>query len=220
MIHIVTPERAHFYRDELREMHRLRYRVFKERMHWDVDGENGEEYDEFDDCEATYLLAYDRPDELAGAWRVLPTTGPYMLRDVFSHLLEDMPAPRDSLIWETSRFAVDCDLDCEAGLSALNRITAEMFCGLLEHCLATGVREMVTVYDIRIARLLSRLGGPLWSKPKWRSGRHMIGDWVAYAGRWDVTEAVLLAIRERNDIHGSVLAAPKGPMEFAGRAAA
>ena len=166
------------------------------------------ERDWFDDFGPTYVLAYDRAADLVGAWRLLPTTGPYMLRDVFPDLLEGTPAPRDPSIWETSRFAVDCDLSAEDGLRAVNRITAEMFCGLLEHCLANDIREMITVYDARIARLLNRLGGPCWSTPKWRSGRHQIGNTRAYAGRWDVTPEILLAIRERGAIRGSVLAPP------------
>ncbi len=208
MIRIVTPDVAGQFTAELEAMHRLRYRVFKERMNWDVPVVDGMERDRFDDCRPTYVLAYDVMKIMAGAWRLLPTTGPYMLRDVFPDLLEGTPPPCHPGIWETSRFAVDCDLDTADGLKAVNRITAEMFCGLLEHCLANGIHEMITVYDARIARLLGRLGGPRWSTPKWRSGRHQIGDTRAYAGRWDVAPEILLAIRERGGIAGSVLMAP------------
>ena len=208
MIRIVTPDIAGQFAAELAEMHRLRYRVFRERMNWNVQVVDGMERDQFDDCRPTYLLAYDRTHCLAGAWRLLPTTGPYMLRDVFSELLEGTTPPCHPGIWETSRFAVDCDLDTTDGLKAVNRITAEMFCGLLEHCLANAIHEMITGYDARIARLLGRLGGPRWSTPKWRSARHQIGDTRAYAGRWDVAPEILLAIRERGGIAGSVLMAP------------
>lgn len=208
MIRIVTPEIADQFTVELAAMHRLRYRVFKERMNWDVQIVDGLERDRFDDCRPTYVLAYDGAGGLAGAWRLLPTTGPYMLRDVFSDLLEGTPAPCHQSIWETSRFAVDCDLDAADSLTAINRVTAEMFCGLLEHCLANQIGEMITVYDARIARLLGRLGGPRWSTPKWRSSRHQIGDTRAYAGRWDVTPEILQTIRERGGIAGSVLIEP------------
>ena len=220
MIHIVTPEYAGFYQSELKEMRRLRYRVFKERMNWEVDAVDGEERDQFDDCRPTYVLAYDRPDTLIGSWRLLPTTGPYMLRDVFSHLLEGMAPPNDAATWETSRFAVDCDPTSKAGLCTVNRVTGEMFCGLLEFCLQSGVRNMVSVYDVRIARLLNRLGGPLWSQPKWRSARHRIGDTIAFAGMWDVTQEILDEIRDRCGIQSSVLALPRGSAEYATKVAA
>ncbi len=36
MIQLITPDRYGAFLDELAEMHRLRYRIFKERLGWDV----------------------------------------------------------------------------------------------------------------------------------------------------------------------------------------
>lgn len=220
MIHIVTPDLAYCYRDELRAMHRLRYRVFKQRMKWDVEGVNGEERDHFDDLGPTYVLGCDGGDDVVGSIRLLPTTGPYMLRNVFSELLDDAPAPGHPLIWESSRFAVDCAVKGKSGLKALSRLSAELFCGALEHCLANGIREMVMVYDSRVARVFDRMGGPVSDRPIWRSSPRPIGNTIAYAASWKVDEGTLEIIRERNDIHGSVLAVPKGRPAFTDRVAA
>ena len=161
VIHVVTPKDYAAYRHELDAMHRLRHRVFRERLQWDVSSVEGRERDEFDDLCPTYLLAGDR--DVLGTWRLLPTTGPYMLRDVFCVLLENQPTPNDPSMWETSRFAVDCQPSGAKGLNAVSQITRELFCGLVEYCLEQGVREVWPVYDARVARLLVRIGcSPGW----------------------------------------------------------
>ena len=199
MIEVVTPENYGQHRARLDAMHRLRYEVFHERLKWRVNSKNGRERDEFDDLSPIYLLAGG--DQVSGTWRLLPTTGPYMLNTVFSVLMEDEPAPCDPRVWETSRFAVSSELQGEDGLAAVNRITGELFCGLVEFCLTRGIREIVTAYDIRIARLLPRVG----CTPTWRSGRHRICDTIALAGRFDISEEQLEKIRRATGICGSVL---------------
>ena len=84
MIDIITAASVGTDSKALEDMHRLRHRVFKERLRWDVQSKNGMERDEYDDLDAIYLLAYDDNEILRGTWRLLPTTGRYMLRDVFS----------------------------------------------------------------------------------------------------------------------------------------
>ncbi len=201
MIEIVTPTLVGSYTAELEAMYRLRYRVFKERLKWEVETRNGMERDGFDDLSPTYLLAYDAAENIVGTWRLLPTTGPNMLRDVFPELLEGQPAPCDPAIWETSRFAVDCGLDGDEGLRAVNRITSEMFCGLVEYGIGLGVTEIVTVYDIRIARLLGRVG----CEPTWQSRRRRVGGTIAIAGRFDVDDTVLANLRAAGGITSSVI---------------
>ncbi len=70
------------------EMFRMRAEVFSGRLGWDVKVENGREIDRFDAEDPLYLLSLDeRSGQLRGAVRLLPTTGPNMLRDVFSVLM-------------------------------------------------------------------------------------------------------------------------------------
>ena len=207
MITVVPPRLRDYYGAELAEMHRLRHRVFVERLGWNVRSFGGLEVDAFDMLEATYLLAGDDP--IVGSWRVLPTTGPYMLKDVFAELLEGQPAPCDPAVWEMSRFAVDHGPQEDKGLSALSAATGEMFCGLVEYALEQGVRELWTVYDIRIARLLDRVG----CRPFWRSGRRRIGQTIAVAGRFEVSERVLTELRATNAVAGSVLNPLAEPQE-------
>ena len=92
--------------DVLQEVYRLRDAVFRERLAWDVASQDGCERDRYDDFCPVYLIANDDDGRVEGCWRLLPTTGPYMLRDVFPELLDGHPPPAAADVWEISRFAV------------------------------------------------------------------------------------------------------------------
>ena len=201
MIEVITPELYQDWQSALQEMHRQRYRVFKERMRWDVSGTNGEERDQYDELGPTYILAFNAGERLVGSWRLLPTTGPFMLRDEFAALMAGSQPPSRPGLWESSRFAVEAEGKRDASLAALSPVTSELFCGLIEHCLDSGIDEVVTVYDVRIARLLPRIG----CAPKRTTGVVTIGTTRTLAGWFDISEAVLATVREAGVIEGSVI---------------
>jgi acyl homoserine lactone synthase len=201
VIDILTKADSRSRAEDFEAMFRLRYRVFKERLNWDVRTWRGLERDQFDDLDPHYIMAFDRADRLVGSWRMLPTTGPYMLRDVFPALLDGMPAPHHPRTWEGSRLSVDCEYAGRAGLAALSRVTSRIFCAVVEFCVANGYDEVVTVYDARIGRLLPRLG----CRPNWRSRQIRIGNTVTMAGRFDANPEVLSRMREINGIRGPVI---------------
>jgi hypothetical protein len=47
MLQLINPDRYGEFIDDLAEMHRLRYRIFKERLGWDVQVSGDMEVDEF-----------------------------------------------------------------------------------------------------------------------------------------------------------------------------
>ena len=201
MIVIVDPPSYAAYAAELREMHRMRYRVFKGRLDWDVTVEDGMERDQFDVLDPTYVLAFGDADRLVGSWRLLPTVGPTMLGDVFPELLDGEEMPCSPTIWETSRFVDDARSHGDGSLGSINHTTSEIFCGLIEHCIAEGIQEIVTVYDLLIARILPRVG----CHPKWRGSVHRVGKTRALAGRFDADDEQLARIRAIGGIAESVL---------------
>ena len=107
MLQLINPERYGEFIDDLAEMHRLRYRIFKERLGWDVQVSGDMEVDEFDAYRPVYLLQRSEDSRVQGCVRLLPTTGPNMLRDTFPELLDAQAAPASGAIWESSRFGVD-----------------------------------------------------------------------------------------------------------------
>jgi acyl homoserine lactone synthase len=80
MIQFITADCYGTFLTDLAEMHRLRYRIFKQRLGWDVEVGGDMEVDEFDACRPAYLLQKDDDGRIQGCVRLLPTIGPTMLR--------------------------------------------------------------------------------------------------------------------------------------------
>jgi len=191
------------------DMHRLRKRVFKDRLGWDVQvTASGLEVDAFDLPDTVYLLAISKDQRVIGSWRLLPTTGTTMVHDLWPHFLENLPLPRDRSLWEVSRFAVDCPLDdaAEAKEQAQHAIQ-EMFCGLTELCLLCGIQEVVTLYDMRLARLLQRLD----CHPRLVSPRQRVGDVLCQVGAFVTDAALLEKLRKATGLNTPLIHADQLP---------
>ncbi len=89
-----------------KSMYRDRADQFKTRLGWDVTvNDAGEERDNYDDLNPLYVI-WQKPDgSHGGSMRFLPTTGPTMVNDHFSHLTSGGPIT-SPLIWECTRFAL------------------------------------------------------------------------------------------------------------------
>lgn len=187
------------------DMHRLRRRVFRDRMGWEVAiSREGLEVDQFDLPETVYLLALDDAGRVIGNWRLLPASGPTMIRNVWPQFLRSIEMPHDPQVWEASRFAVDSlDGDSEKGLAQVSRAVQELFCGLTELCLLCGIREVFTLYDMRIARLLKRLN----CHPRLVSERLAIVDNLAEVGAFVTDEAMLYRLRTASGIRAPLITA-------------
>ena len=75
MIQLITADRYGAFFGDIAEMHRLRYRIFKDRLGWDVQVSGDMEIDEFDACRPVYLLQRTEDSGVQGCVRLLPTTG-------------------------------------------------------------------------------------------------------------------------------------------------
>lgn len=205
MIMLIGPEAYAHFREELTEMHRLRYRVFKERMAWTVTAQGDQEIDSFDANSPVYLL-YRRRDEMPieGCVRLLPSTGPTMVRDVFGALTEGGVVATTPAVWESSRFAVDISGATDAPKRGLVSPAYELFAGMIEFGLHRKLIAIVTVTDVRMERILRWANWPLR-----RIGQPcMIGKTAALAGYLEVSFEALHRLRQRSGIRGPVLWAP------------
>ncbi|MGE3770530.1 MAG: acyl-homoserine-lactone synthase [Bdellovibrionales bacterium] len=140
-------------------MHRLRARVFKDKMQWDVnvDGQ-GLEVDEFDLPQTVYVLALDDNRTVIGNWRMVPTSGPTMIRNLWPQFLGSIEMPSSDDVWEVSRFTVNSTKgDTSEGKQEAQQAIAELFCAMTELCMRCGIKEIYTMYDNRIARMIQRL---------------------------------------------------------------
>jgi acyl homoserine lactone synthase len=204
MMQLITADYYSNFVDAVAEMHRLRYRVFKERLDWDVQFSGDMEIDEFDALHPAYLIRRASDYRVQGCVRLLPSTGPTMLRNTFPILLEGACAPSSPAIWESSRFALDIAADAPKGGHGLATATYELFAGMIEFGLSRQLTEIVTVTDARMERILRRAGWPLRriGKPQ------QFGSTLAVAGYLEVTSQALARVYTAGGLRGPVLWAP------------
>jgi acyl homoserine lactone synthase len=204
MMQLIAAEYYGQFVSEIAEMHRLRYRVFKERLDWEVQFSGDLEIDQFDALHPTYLVQRGSGGRLQGCVRLLPSTGPTMLRDTFPILLDGAPSPFSATIWESSRFALDLGADLPKAIHGLAAATYELFAGMIEFGLSRQLTEVVTVTDARMERILRRAGWPLR-----RIGRpRALGNTLAVAGFLEVSIESLARVRAAGGLEGPVLWAP------------
>ena len=154
---IEMPNPAAATSQKLEGMFRLRHEVFKERLAWDVGSRAGKERDIFDDLDPVYIVCED-DGEVLGSWRLLPTTGPYMLQDVFPELLHGQAAPNAPDVWEISRFAVSKRVLGNESLGTINKVTNLLLDQLFAFSAARNISRIVAVSDVRFERILKRAG--------------------------------------------------------------
>ncbi|HVB18372.1 MAG TPA: acyl-homoserine-lactone synthase [Stellaceae bacterium] len=204
MMQLITSELYGEFVNELAAMHRLRYRVFKDRLHWDVQVSGDLEIDEFDALHPAYLLQRGADGSFQGCVRLLPSTGPTMLRDVFPSLLGSSQVPAVASLWESSRFALDLPPEARKAETGIAVATFELFAGMIEFGLSRRLTDIVTVTDARMERILRRAGWPLRRIAEPRA----IGNTLAVAGYLEVSTAALLRIRNGGGITSPALWAP------------
>ncbi|HEY8118949.1 MAG TPA: acyl-homoserine-lactone synthase [Methylophilaceae bacterium] len=147
--------RREFRNEDLWEMHKLRAKVFKDRMGWEVPIMSGMEIDGYDAIDPYYMLVKEESGKLRGCWRILPTEGPYMLKDSFPQLLHGEVAPANRKIMELSRFAIESEGNQSFGFS---EITMESIREIIAYGHRIGIDQYVTVTTTAIERLLRRAG--------------------------------------------------------------
>lgn len=146
------------HRTHLDGIFQLRHEVFIKHLDWKLESTNGLETDCYDTDDTIYGIAIDWSGLTEGCFRLLPTTGPNMLADLFPEVLHGQPVPCDPRILESSRFAV---LPSSRRLNHKKELIATT-CRLLLVQLMYGIKhdikKIVSVTDIRFERILLESG--------------------------------------------------------------
>ena len=159
MIYVIDSLNRTEYPKLLTDMFRLRKRVFHDRLGWDVQITDGQETDLFDRLDPAHIVSVDDDGEVVGCMRLLQTTGPHMLADVFSSILDGEPPLRSSTVWEATRFCVDTQrLSGGRGRNSISYVTSEVMIGAFEFAMSAGVQDAVAVIDPVMNRVLQRSG--------------------------------------------------------------
>jgi len=141
VLHVVTAKNRSRY-DRLRDsMHRDRKSVFVDRLGWALEIADGErEIDQFDTPDAVYVIEADAEQRHLASLRLLPTTKPHLMSEVFPFLCEG-EVPRGPDIWELTRLCVRPDLP----RSEQQRLRGIVWHGALQFAFATGIRKFTGV---------------------------------------------------------------------------
>ena len=153
---IAIGNRGEFAPVLMQSMHEFRREMFVQRLGWSLPLLEGHERDQYDRDDTVYFVAVDSADSVTACARLLPTTGAYMLPDLFPQLLGTTTAPHHSTIWELSRFAANVRTTREGRVLSLSRPTFELLSSVLDFARARDIEHLVLVTSIAIERLLLR----------------------------------------------------------------
>lgn len=203
MILVVDAINKHLHLEVLDEMFQLRARVFGDRLGWDVKISDGREIDEFDRLNPAYVIGLDNNYEVVACVRALQTTGPHMLADVFSDILQGEPPLRSATLWESTRFCVDTDRLTMSGRGpgSVSRATCELMIGSLEYARESGIEDIITVIDPVMNRVLKRSDN---APCDYIGATVQMGKTKALAALLDCSEERIARVRAFADITGDV----------------
>ena len=144
----------------LDKMFRLRKRVFFDQLGWQVEVDGDLEIDRYDVLNPVYLIwaSADR-SKLYASIRLMPTTGPTLLYDVFRSTFPHGAGLSAPGIWEGTRACVDAEavhadypgIDAARAFSML--VLASSECAF-----AHGIRTIVSNYELQVLRIYRRAG--------------------------------------------------------------
>lgn len=143
MVSVVTNRNRHGFEPLIADMHRDRKRVFVDALKWNVPVvDDVFEIDQFDTSAAVYLIDADlRAACHRGSVRLLPTTGPHLLGEVFPHLRASS-VPVGPTVWEITRLCTSPSLvDRTAARDVRRRVSIAM----IEFALLYGLDRLVFV---------------------------------------------------------------------------
>ncbi len=123
---------------------------FRDRLGWDVAvTAQGHERDSYDAQDPLYVIWVKPDGRHGGSMRFLPTTGPTMVNDYFSHVMQEQTI-RSPHIWECTRFCLCPKSD--------PRIAALLMLAGGEIMRGFGLSHLVGVFDARMVRVYRMIG--------------------------------------------------------------
>lgn len=199
MIAAVSIENAHLFGDILPSILRLRHHGFKERQNYDVPSYNGMEFDDYDTPATTYLAWRDENNVVRGCARLVPTSMPYMIENLWPEIVGDNPLPKTPEVWEASRMCIDKAMP----VAVRRRIHAEIVCALQEFGIENDIDWMIGVMTLPIWRsVFVNVGWPIefLGPPIELNDRESI-----LGGKMKISRSILQAVRQKFSIENTVI---------------
>ncbi|WP_263587534.1 acyl-homoserine-lactone synthase [Sphingopyxis sp. GC21] len=143
MLHLTEADCSATEDDVLRAMFAARKEVFVDLLGWDVPVlADRYEVDQFDDEHAIYLVVTDPAGGHLASARLLLTTRPHILADLYAPLC-DGNVPRGPGIYEVTRFCLDRHIGAKQRRFARDRLVM----ALAEFALAEGIERYTGVAE-------------------------------------------------------------------------
>ena len=144
MVAVVTANNRFKYQELVDAMHADRKRIFVDTLKWEIPVVAGKyEIDQFDNDDAVYLIALDQSREThLGSVRLLPSTKPHLLGDVFP-MLCDKGVPKGDDIWEITRLCTAPQLRGRDAWFARSYLAV----GMVEFALLYGITKYTCVAE-------------------------------------------------------------------------
>lgn len=157
-----------------------RHKIFLEKLGWPLPSKNGEEVDEFDRADTVYVVANDQHGDICGCARLLPTTRPYLLSEVFPELMGDIPLPNSADTWELSRFSATALNEQNNNTLQSWRNTCTLVAETVSAAIRLGATRLIAFSAVGNERLLRRMGVNVHrvSAPQLIDGKPVLAFWI------------------------------------------
>jgi acyl homoserine lactone synthase len=193
MIVVIEASNAHNYANLLDAMFRLRARIFHDRLRWDIEVREGRERDKYDDKGPVYIIyTDDEARDVKGSLRLLPTTGPTLLKEFFWDTVPDAVHLSAPTIWECTRFCVDDKILDRGQQDELVFTSGVLIAALGGVAIRAGIESVVGNFDAAMLRLYRRVGCEV--EILGSTSRY---DRPVYLGLFPISEAILHRITRR-----------------------
>lgn len=176
-----------------------RKQLFVDLLGWNVPVTDGRyEIDQFDGDYATYLIACHSEGRHKASLRLLPTTGPHILGDLFGELC-DHDVPRGPAIAEITRLCLPTRLGAACRLAVRNQLISAM----VDYALASDISALTGVVSRDFLEHILAMG---WDCAALGEPRFMSGGWLG-AFRIEITRDTPALLGARGIYTPSTIAA-------------
>jgi acyl-homoserine lactone synthase len=197
-LQVIRNENRHLYEDVLEDYWRVRHNIYVGERRWmDLEKPDGREIDQFDTPATVYLMALEGR-RVVGSHRLVPTTEPTLMSDIFPILSLKEPIRRPD-VYELSRVFVVKE---RRGEKAQPRIESIVMAGTMEYGLIEGLSQFTIVMETWWVPRFQEMG---WNPrplglPVDINGMNCIGVTV------DISERAWRDTCKARSVDGSVLA--------------
>ncbi|MDB5774204.1 MAG: solI [Herbaspirillum sp.] len=166
------------------ELLQYRYRVFVEKLGWDVPAHNGLECDQFDREDTVHVIGRDDNGKIKACSRLLPTLKPYLLSEVFPELMGRQNLPKSAETWELSRMAAG-DPDSTEPIDRpffFSPISIKLLRFAISAAAEQGAKNFIFVGTAALALLMKRAGFNVQhaSPVKTINGYRILACWIRF----------------------------------------